>query len=100
MADVYIDGTKTPSTEDGTSWANAYISWATAFNGSNITAGDRVYVKNTESTTGDKTIDSDTSDAQNPVVVLGCKSATTNTPPVQSDLIPGWRTGEARTEAK
>lgn len=100
MADVYVDLDLATGLNDGTSWANAYQTIETALNGSNVSAGDDVWVKGTSGTLSAGTaLDIVSSANTNPAKIYGVKSATSNEPPVQSDLIPGWRTGETRTLA-
>jgi hypothetical protein len=94
MADVYVDMSLGTGLNDGTSWANAYQ----ALSSLSSSAGDDIWVKGTESVAAPTSV-AFGGTINNPTKVHGCKSATTNEPPVQSDLIPGWRTGEARTEA-
>ena len=96
MPDVYVDSLA-GGTDDGSNWTNAYPLIATALNGSNAVSGDRVFVKNDETVTSTVTLVGGA--VGNPIIVLGCKSATSATPPATDDLIPGWRTGETRTAA-
>lgn len=99
MANVFVDLDKSASTEDGTTWANAYRLPSQIVSA----AGDDVWIKgNTNGHSGSTLLldlTAGTSSASNPVRTHGVKTATTNEPPVQSDLIPGWRTGETRTNA-
>lgn len=94
------------SSGDGTTWndlsdaTSAYIGvagFASAINAS--VAGDTVYVKGSGSSASAMlvTAPAGSGGVSNPVRVLGCKSATTNNQGsiVQSDLIPGLRTGNA-----
>ncbi len=100
MADVYCDQTLATGLDDGTSWANAYKLLSGALDGGiSVVAGDDLWVKNDASIAAQTTIWGLTVWSNNPPRVWAVKSATTNEPPVQSDLIPGWRTGEARTNA-
>lgn len=98
MADVYCDMSLGTGLNDGTSWANAYQAFANL--SGNISAGDDVWIKGSETITpgGTTTVNLGAS-TTNPGRIIGVKSATTNEPPVQSDIIPGWRTGESRTVA-
>lgn len=98
MANVFVDSTLLTGLNDGTTWADAYRSIETAMNGSNVAAGDDVWWMNQE-TSGSLVIIDGPSDKTNPARLHGVKSATTAEPPAQSDLIPGWRTGETRTLA-
>jgi hypothetical protein len=98
MADVYCDLDLITGANDGTSWTNAWQTMAAMVSG--VSAGDNCFIKGTQShTPGTTTTWSFPQEETNPVRILACKSATFATPPAQLDLIPGWRTGEARTEA-
>ena len=97
MANVYCDLDLASGGNDGTSWADAYQTLAAAASG--LSAGDVLYLKGTETVSGSPTVAFPATDVNNPVKILAVKTATTNEPPVQSDLIPGWRTGETRTVA-
>ena len=101
MANVYCDQALATGLDNGTSWANAYKLLSNALDGVNTVDGDFLYVKNNASFAVSTTITGPTADggSNNPPRVIGVKSATSNTPPVASDLIPGWLTGETRTEA-
>ena len=96
MANVYVDLDKSASTEDGTTWANAFRLPSEIV----VASGDDVWIKgNTNGHSGGTITFTFGTDAQNPAKIQAVKSATTNAPPVAADLIPGWRTGESRTEA-
>jgi len=95
MANVYVDLDKSASTEDGTTWANAYR-LPSQITGS---SGDDVWIKGNTNTSAAAISMSMGSSGQNPCKIHGVKSATSAEPPAKSDLIPGWRTGEARTVA-
>jgi hypothetical protein len=97
MVEIYVDMDLASGLNDGTDWANAYQSITSALDGS-ASSGDNVWVRGTETTTLAITLTGGTTTG-NPVRVFGVKAATTNEPPVTSDLIAGWRTGETRTEA-
>ncbi len=98
MAEVYVDMNLATGSNNGTDWANAYQSLVTALNGSNAVSGDNVWVQGSETAGTAQTLNGGTT-VGHPVKVCGVKSGTTAEPPATSDLIPGWRTGEARTEA-
>lgn len=104
MADFYYDGGHT-NNGDGDGWADQ-VGAGGAFNsivsaGAAAGAGDFVWCRNASGgeSGGSITANFTSTDINDPVIVLGVKAATSNTPPVNSDLIPGWRTGEARTVA-
>lgn len=99
MADIFCDQAHT-NNGDGDGWADqtgaggAKNSLLNA--GAASAAGDIIYVRNNSGTISAATIVLFPSvDSRNPVIVLGVKAATTNTPPTSSDLIPGTRTGDA-----
>ena len=95
VRNVYCDQELGSGNDDGTSWIHAYRVLATALNGTNVVADDILWVK------GDlidavgnialKGVPGFTNDAPQ---VIACKTATSATPPAQSDLIPGIRTGQ------
>jgi len=94
MTDRYVDLALGSGLNVGTSWTDAWQGTGGFLSAcTNAAAGDRVFVKGqvTENITRNFTISNGTID--NPVIFLGCKSATTATPPAQSDLIPGYATG-------
>ncbi len=94
MTDRYVDLALGSGLNDGTSWTDAWQGTGGFLSAcTNAAAGDRVFVKGqvTENVTRDFLIANGI--IGNPVVFLGCKSATTATPPTQSDLIPGYATG-------
>ncbi len=99
MAITHVDLALTTGLNDGTSWTNAYNGGAGLVTAANATAGDTVYVKNTQSEAASKVIAGPLTFASlvNPVRLIGVKSATTNEGGsiVQSDLIPGIRTGDS-----
>ena len=98
MADVYGDLDLGTGLNDGTTWDNAFQTIQVFFPG--VTAGDIGYLKGSQATAPAATTTFSVGGTiGNPSIILGVKSATTNEPPVNSDLIPGWRTGESRTEA-
>jgi hypothetical protein len=84
---------------DGTTWEHAYQLVNTVLDGVNAVGGDLVYLKGSDPFVGEIDLRGPAGSESNPVIVLGVKSATVNEPPIQSDLIPGWRTGLAHTEA-
>jgi hypothetical protein len=97
MANVYVDLDKSASTEDGTTWANAFRLPSEIVVG----AGDDVWIKgNTNTHSGSViTVDLIGPDSSNPAKVHAVATATSAEPPTASDLISGWRTGDARTLA-
>jgi hypothetical protein len=99
MANVYVDLDLVTGSNDGTTWANAYQSLVTAMNDTNAVGGDDVWIMGG---TSEILVSQDAqiyAGITQPIRVWGVKSTTTNEPPIASDLIPGWRTGETRTEA-
>jgi len=95
MANVLVDLDLVTGSNDGSSWANAYQTWAVIV----AAAADIVFVQGTQSTAGVISNSNIAGTFSNPVIILGVVEGTTNDPPIQSDLVPGWRTGETRTEA-
>lgn len=96
MAEVYCDMSLGTGSNNGTDWTNAYQSLATALTAVNLGIGDNVWVKNAESLSANQTLVADNSGINiDPVRVYGVKSATSATPPGNSDLIPGKRTGQS-----
>ena len=100
MADVYIDESHT-NDGDGDGWSDA-----TGAGGARndleaaidaASAGDVLFLRaGGAATAGAYSPDAaDTNMAQNAIRIYGVKAATTNTPPVQSDLIPGIATGDS-----
>ncbi len=99
MSISHVDLNLGTGSNDGTSWANAYqaaAGLATAV--AAAAAGDTIYVKDTSSSSAAVALDGPTAigDLTNPVRIIGVKSATVNEGGsiVQSDLIPGLRTGD------
>lgn len=70
--DWYIDPDVTGGTGDGSSWANAFDSWADL--GSLYSAGDTIHFRNTETLTTGPTMSVDGA-ANNPVQVIGYNSS-------------------------
>ncbi len=95
MADVYCDQALGTGADDGTSWINAYRVLATALDGTNVGDGDTLWVKGNLATSIAVSLAGTTAYSDDPPQVIGCKSATSATPPAQSDLIPGLRTGQS-----
>ncbi len=86
---------------DGSTWANAKQDNAgleAILTAANHAAGDQIFIKNNSATTT-TTINTDAiatvAALTNPLQLYGVKSATTNVPPVNADLVPGNRTGNA-----
>ncbi len=98
MAEIFVDMDLATGNDDGTTWEHAYQSLLSALDGSAV-SGDNVWAKGTETDASAARILVGGTTIGHPIRVFGVKAATTNEPPVQSDLIPGWRTGESRTEA-
>ncbi len=92
---VYCDQELGSGDDDGTSWINAYRVLATALNGTNVVADDILWVKGDFLTSGAVTLSGVATFTTDPPQVIACKSATSATPPAQSDLIPGLRTGQS-----
>ena len=96
MANVYCDQERvTGDSETGASWTNSYKTLALALNASNVGAGDTLWVKGNFATAGALSLRGVNAYTNNPPRVIGCKSATSATPPAIGDLIPGLRTGQA-----
>lgn len=99
MAIILVDETHT-NDGDGDGWADqvgaggARNDFAAAVNAA--AAGDEVYVRalSTSHSSSITITVNGADDRDNPVKVFGVKAATTNTTPVQSDLVPGLRTGD------
>ena len=99
MAEIYDDLDLGSGVNDGTTWPNAYQTLPGAATAANTAPGDRLWIKGTQSSSGsDLVLDFD-GVASDQLIVQGVATATTNEPPVASDLIAGWRTGETRTIA-
>lgn len=98
MTDYYCDQSHT-NNGDGDGWADqvgaggAFNSIQNAISGG-LAAGDRLFVRNDASNTGSQNLLFPDNAPQDPVFVFGVKAATTATPPAQSDLVPGIRTGD------
>lgn len=96
MALIRVDLTLGSGGNDGTTWADAYqgiVGLVSAVTNSN--AGDTIYVKNNLTSIGaDRTLAFPEAPG-NPVKIYAVKAATSNETPVQSDLIPGLRTGDS-----
>ncbi len=95
MADVYCDQSLGTGSDDGTTWANAYRLLSSALNGSNVVAGDTLWVQNDQTTSGAVTFSGVTTFTNDPPRVIGVSPSTTNEPPVTADIVPGNRTGQA-----
>ncbi len=95
MAEVYVDLDLATGGDDGTTWADAYQSLVTALNGTNSVSGDNVWVLGgtSEAVTSSTTLTGGQT-VGHPVRVIGVKAGTTAEPPVASDILPGWRTGD------
>ncbi len=95
MADVYCDQTLVSGSDNGTSWDNAYRLFSGAMGAGVLVDGDTLWVKNNASIAatifgrGPGVYDGDSPK------VIGCRSDTTNTPPVPADIIPGLRNGSS-----
>jgi hypothetical protein len=96
MANVYIDLDLGTGLNDGTSWANAYQTLGAA--SGNVSNGDDAWIQGTDTLSASVTFVGPTGFG-NPAKLHGVASGTTNAPPVQGDLIVGWRTGDTRTVA-
>ncbi len=99
MANVFVDMDLATGNDDGTTWEHAFQVLGTAFNGSNVAAGDDVWVMGSGTVSVNTTLAISGTDFSNPAKVHAVLSTTTNEPPVTADLLPGWRTGESRTIA-
>lgn len=97
MADVYLDMSLVTGTANGTSWANAYQTFFLMAAG--VSSGDDVWCRGTSTSIATESPQFPLTDGNLPVKLYGVKVATVNAPPEQSDLVPGWRTGEVRTNA-
>ena len=93
MANVYVDLELATGDDDGSSWANAYQTMAAVAAG--VSAGDIVYLQGDATGLSTQAWNFPHTDVNNPVIILGCKEGTSAEPPAQSDLVPGWRTGDA-----
>ena len=93
MADVYCDMDLGTGNDDGTDWANAYK----LFSGvsGNLSAGDTLWVQGSQNVSEGAVTLAFGGTAGNIVKAFGVKNGTTAEPPVQADLIPGLRTGNA-----
>jgi hypothetical protein len=95
MADIYCDMDLTTGANDGTSWTDAYRTLQAAWASGATAAGDKVWVKGTQSHSGSNVdLSTDADIWGDRVEIIGCKSATTATPPAASDIIPGLATGD------
>lgn len=98
MAILLVDETHT-NDGDGDGWADQVGAGGArnlldgALN--SAAAGDDVYIRAGTSVAAVRNIVPNNGTVTNPVRLFGVKAATTNTTPVQSDLIPGLRTGDA-----
>lgn len=101
MAIIHVDLDLATGLDDGTSWADAFQDIQSVLNGTASSSGDIVYVKGSQADLPAAAVLQGGTTLGYPIVVMGVKAATTNedTAIVTSDLIPGWRTGETRTEA-
>ena len=100
MAFSHVDLDKTGGVNDGTSWDDAFEGMpglVTAV--AAAVGGDTVYVKDNDSTSSVTDIAGNTAlaDWTNPILIIGVVTATANVGVniVQSDLIPGLRTGNS-----
>ncbi len=93
MANRFHDGDLTTGLNDGTTWANAWQTMADV--AANAATGDRVYWQGTETRGSHLDLTFVNGTPANPIRLLGVKGGTTAEPPTQSDLIPGFRTGNA-----
>lgn len=96
MTDVYCDQSLgAGGAEDGTNWADAYRTLTAALDGSNVVAGDTLWVKN------DATIGSTVSlfglptPSHDPPNVIGCISSASTTPPPPAEIVLGLRNGSS-----
>ena len=95
MAVYYVDLDLAAGLNDGSDWNNAFQTLADAFPGS---AGDVFYLRGSESSASSISLDFGGTPSS-PVLIHGCLPTAVGTPPSTAELIPGWRTGETRTEA-
>ncbi len=93
MTDVYCDQTLGSGSDNGTDWANAYKLLPTAMDGTNLVAGDILWVQHNNASAGTSTLKGLAAYSNNPVQVIGCIAGTTNEPPVPADIFPGLRNG-------
>lgn len=97
MADIYVDLALSTGTNAGTSWTNAYQGCAgLATAAAAASAGDDIWIKGQGTYSGSNlSIQFSSGTLASPIKLMACKSATTNEPPQQSDLIPGIWTGQS-----
>lgn len=93
--DVYCDQTLASGSDNGTSWINAYKLLTTALNGSNVVAGDTLWVKNDATVSSEAELFGVANYTNDPPRVIGVRSDTTRTPPIPADIIPGLRNGSS-----
>ncbi len=99
MANIYCNQSLATGNDDGTNFdTDAYKLLSSALDGTNTGAGDTLWVKNNQATSGTVTLKGVATFTNNPPRVIGCRSdatGSTGTPPTAAMIIPGLRNGSS-----
>ena len=99
MTNKYCNQSLSTGANDGTNFdTDAWQLLSVALDGSNVVAGDRLFVKNNVTGLGGLTLKGVAAFTTNPPEVIACKPdapGNAGTPPTAAMILPGLRTGQS-----